>query len=84
MVELARRNAELLLGEYRIAKQQKSRIPASVKELQSRLGLPKLPRVIAGFDISTLQGTDKVASMVVFKTVARFALNIENSKSKPS
>ena len=67
MAELARRNAELLLGEYKIAKQQKSRIPASVKELQSRLGLPKLPRIIAGFDISTLQGTDKVASMVVFK-----------------
>lgn len=67
MADLARRNAELLLSEYKIAKQQQSRIPASVKELQSRLGLPKLPRTIAGFDISTLQGTDKVASMVVFK-----------------
>ncbi|MBU0690708.1 excinuclease ABC subunit UvrC [bacterium] len=67
MADLAHRNAELLLGEYKIAKQQKSRIPAAVKEIQSRLGLPKLPRTIAGFDISTLQGIDKVASMVVFK-----------------
>jgi len=67
LVDLTRRNAELLLGEFKIARQQKSRIPASIKELQSRLGLPRLPRVIAGFDISTLQGTDKVASMVVFK-----------------
>jgi excinuclease ABC subunit C len=67
LVDLAARNAELLLGEYRIAKQARTRIPSSLKELQSRLGLPKLPKVIAGFDISTLQGTDKVASMVVFK-----------------
>jgi excinuclease ABC subunit C len=35
-------------------------------ELAELLGLPKPPQRIEGFDISHLQGTDNVASMVVF------------------
>jgi excinuclease ABC subunit C len=35
-------------------------------ELATLLGLPKPPRRIEGFDISHMQGTDNVASMVVF------------------
>ncbi len=37
-----------------------------LSELTSLLGLVKLPRRIEGFDISHMQGTDNVASMVVF------------------
>jgi excinuclease ABC subunit C len=36
-------------------------------ELTSILGLAKIPRRIEGYDISHMQGTDTVASMVVFK-----------------
>ena len=60
LVELARRNAELLLGEQQLAKQMRERIPISLIELQKHLRLTKTPNVIAAFDISTLQGTDKV------------------------
>lgn len=67
LVELAQRNAELVLGEYELARQARDRIPAALLELQQQLQLAKLPRTIAAFDISTLLGADKVASMVVFK-----------------
>lgn len=39
---------------------------ASLKELQRVLGLNKLPDRIEGFDISNIQGTNPVGSMVVF------------------
>jgi excinuclease ABC subunit C len=38
-----------------------------VKELQEKLSLPKLPRVIECFDISHLSGTSMVGSMVQFR-----------------
>jgi excinuclease ABC subunit C len=37
-----------------------------LSELTDLLGLEKIPRRIEGFDISHMQGTDNVASMVVF------------------
>lgn len=39
---------------------------AGMAELTDILGLPKPPRRIEGYDISHMQGTDNVASMVVF------------------
>jgi excinuclease ABC subunit C len=41
-------------------------VPHGVKSLQRDLGLDRLPRKIECFDISNTQGTDSVASMVVF------------------
>jgi excinuclease ABC subunit C len=38
----------------------------ALTELIDLLGLPKIPRRIEGYDISHMQGTDVVASMVVF------------------
>ncbi|MFZ5433944.1 MAG: excinuclease ABC subunit UvrC [Calditrichota bacterium] len=67
LVDLAARNAELLLEEYKIARQSRERIPSALQELKSQLHLLRVPRRIEAFDISTLQGTDKVASMVVFQ-----------------
>jgi excinuclease ABC subunit C len=67
LVELAQRNAELLLEERKLAREVRERIPAGLRELQKQLRLARLPKTIAAFDISTLQGTDKVASMVVFE-----------------
>jgi excinuclease ABC subunit C len=42
------------------------RMTGALTELADALGLPSLPRRIECFDISTLQGTNPVASMVVF------------------
>lgn len=41
--------------------------PDSLKELQSLLGLDRLPLIMECFDISHLQGSDMVASMVRFR-----------------
>ncbi|MCC6475450.1 excinuclease ABC subunit C [bacterium] len=67
MVDLAKRNAELQLSEILQARVKRERIPASIEELKRHLSLPHLPREICAFDISTLMGEQKVASMVVFK-----------------
>ena len=69
LIEMARKNAEqtleheLVMGtEDRDAKAE--RILAMLKE---ELGIKQLPRRIECFDISNIQGTDNVASMVVFE-----------------
>ncbi len=67
LLELAHKNADLLLLEE-LGKRQASHgeIPPSVVALQRELGLAKPPRRIECFDISNLQGSDTVASMVTF------------------
>lgn len=67
MVDLAQRNAELQLQEILRSATARDRIPASLNELKSKLGLKDIPREIVAFDISTLMGENKVAGMVVFK-----------------
>lgn len=75
IIELVRKNAEYQLNEYLLRKTETSVfIPESLKALQRDLHLQELPRRIECFDISTLQGSDTVASMVVF----------ENGKPKKS
>jgi excinuclease ABC subunit C len=65
MVELVRRNA-------RLSFQQRFRSvspsgPTIAREVEETLDLEKTPRRIEAFDISNLQGSDIVASMVVWK-----------------
>lgn len=49
---------------FRVMEPSQKRIQEA---LQDALGLPELPRRIECFDISHIQGTDKVASMVVWE-----------------
>lgn len=63
MVEMAMRNAQQQFGEKRM--REKSRNDA-VQQMQEALKLPVLPERIECFDISTIQGSQTVASMVVF------------------
>ncbi|MEX0684467.1 MAG: excinuclease ABC subunit UvrC [Balneolales bacterium] len=67
-VRMALSNAKLTLSEVRFQKlkAEKDRIPHSVKSLQRDLRLRQPPRRIECFDISNLQGTDTVASLVCF------------------
>ncbi len=68
MVRMAQANARLLLSDFVMArmKAEADRVPHALKNLQEALGLATLPRRIECFDNSNIQGSDPVASMVVF------------------
>lgn len=68
MVRMATANARMLIGDFVLArmKAEADRIPHSLKNLQEALKLPQAPRRIECFDNSNIQGSDPVASMVVF------------------
>lgn len=67
LVRLTKSNAKFLLDELKIQKMKRADyIPHPVTALQRDLRLEKLPRRIECFDNSNIQGSDPVASMVVF------------------
>lgn len=67
LVRLAQSNAKFLLEDLKIQKMKRADyVPHPVKSLQRDLRLEKLPRRIECFDNSNIQGSDPVASMVVF------------------
>jgi excinuclease ABC subunit C len=67
LMNMCKNNAQLLLDELKLQKLKwRDFTPNSVLALQRDLKLPNAPRRIECFDISNLQGTDTVASMVVF------------------
>jgi excinuclease ABC subunit C len=55
-----------MLDELKLQRLKREFIPNSISSLKRDLRLTKLPRKIECFDISNIQGTDTVASMVVF------------------
>ncbi len=68
ILELAERNARLALDQERLRSERRrqQRVEA-LDGLQEALGLDTIPLRIECFDISTLMGTNTVASMVVFE-----------------
>ncbi len=67
LVKMCKENAYLQLKEIQLQKMKKEgQVPYALSALQRDLRLNALPRKIECFDISNLQGTDTVASMVVF------------------
>ncbi len=69
LVSMCKINAKYQLDEYKIQK-MKAKIefaPNVLKLLQKELHLDRLPRRIECFDISNIQGSDIVASVVVFE-----------------
>jgi len=67
LVELAERNAEKEAQRlYEKESQQEARTRGAVKELAQALGVEGEVRRIEGYDISHIQGSETVASMVVF------------------
>ena len=68
LVKMCKENAILQLKEIQIQKMKnQGSIPYSVAALQRDLRLKTIPKKIECFDISNLQGSDTVASMVVFE-----------------
>jgi excinuclease ABC subunit C len=68
ILELAERNAKLALDQEKLRSERRrqQRVEA-LDGLQRALGLDTIPLRIECFDISTLMGTNTVASMVVFE-----------------
>ncbi len=66
LVSMVKANAHLMLEELKLAKLKKEFIPPSLESLKRDLNMDRLPRRIECFDISHIQGTDTVASMVTF------------------
>ena len=66
IIRLIKKNIDMIAAERSV--QQKTRnMLLGMEELQKLLGLENIPRNMECFDISDLQGTDAVASMVTFK-----------------
>jgi excinuclease ABC subunit C len=71
ILELAQRNAQLALDEDQLkAEYRREHRAQALDGLRVALGLDTLPVRIECFDISNLQGTHTVASMVVFEAGA--------------
>ena len=67
LMKMAENNAKLLLSERRLKREnRKAQAPASVQALQRDLHMEKPPRWIEAVDISNIQGSDPVASLVCF------------------
>lgn len=68
LVNMCKQNAILQLKDLQLQKMKKEGdLPFVLSALMRDLRLTELPRRIECFDISNLQGTDTVASMVVFE-----------------
>ena len=68
LLELAEQNARLALESATLASEQRrARRVQALEELREALNLESLPIRIECFDVSTIQGSATVASMVVFE-----------------
>ncbi|WP_366923819.1 excinuclease ABC subunit UvrC [Metallumcola ferriviriculae] len=68
LVEMVGRNALMQLQEDELSRQKKEMSgEQALLELRERLGLETVPQRIECYDISNTQGTNSVASMVVFE-----------------
>ena len=67
LVEISRRNADLLLNELRLKQsRRKELLTKPILRLQEDLGMDAAPRRIEAFDNSNIQGSNPVSGMVCF------------------
>ena len=67
LVQMVAENAAEGLEQLKVRQAEGGDMHAAMAELQEALSLPKLPRRIECYDISNVQGTNPVGSMVVFE-----------------
>jgi excinuclease ABC subunit C len=64
-VAMAEENAAIALQNHLLSRSNRQQVVQ--EELQRTLGLPGLPNRIEGYDVSSIQGTEQVGSMVVWE-----------------
>jgi excinuclease ABC subunit C len=75
LVQIVAENAEQGLKQIKVKQfAAPAVLESALKEIQEKLGLPRSPERMEGYDISNIQGKEAVGSMVVF----------ENGRAKPS
>ncbi|MDY3030433.1 MAG: excinuclease ABC subunit UvrC [Clostridia bacterium] len=67
LVRMVRMNADVALGNYKIKQLKEKEKNSLLEDMQTRLGLEKLPYRIEAYDISNTQGEDNVGAMAVFE-----------------
>ncbi|NDO19841.1 excinuclease ABC subunit UvrC [Lachnospiraceae bacterium MD329] len=67
MVEMVKKNADIVLGNYKIKVMKEREKNTLLDAMQELLGLSKRPMRIEAYDISNTQGADNVGGMVVFE-----------------
>ena len=67
LVDMVAENAVEGLEQLRVRQVERGDMEAAMAELQEALSLPRPPRRIECYDISNIQGTSPVGSMVVFE-----------------
>jgi excinuclease ABC subunit C len=68
LIDIVSENARLSLEQLKVKElAAPAALTEALAEIQKELNLPGLPARIEGFDISNIQGTDAVGSMVVFE-----------------
>ena len=70
LLRIANKNAKVIVEQEikmeDIKKKQEDQIQKALEEAKEILSLPNIPRIIEGFDISNIEGTDATGSMVYF------------------
>ena len=70
LLRIANKNAKVMVDQEiqmeKIKKKEENKIQEALEEAKKILNLPKIPRIIEGFDISNIEGTDATGSMVYF------------------
>ena len=67
LVDMVAENAAEGLTQLRVKQADSTDVDAAMEEIQEALSLPRLPERIECYDISNIQGTNPVGSMVVFE-----------------
>jgi excinuclease ABC subunit C len=70
LLRIANKNAKVIVEQdiqmEKIKKKEEDQIQKALEEAKEIFDLPKVPRIIEGFDISNIEGTDATGSMVYF------------------
>lgn len=66
LLSMVRANADFALSELKVIKLKRNFVPPALQSLKEELSLNTLPIRIECYDVSHIQGTDTVASRVVF------------------
>ena len=82
LVEMVAENASEGLSQLRLKQEDTEGLDGAMAELQEALSLPRMPRRIECYDISNIQGTSPVGSMVVFVDGKRKSADYRRFKIK--